>query len=304
LDRFSEPMRLPAAELTSYPRLAWKLETFGAKTPLEQIRVTGRYSELLGVRTSAVPMRESDRELTLVSEQLALFADVQPSSGIVPAHFYGEIRGAQADPPVHLAIAVNGTVEVVTRTTSWTSKPHYFAAMIPEAAFKSGRNPVEVFKIDETNGTVALSPITPPMQDQFRLVRDGDGREAISSSSGQVLTLRADAVKGYLDQIQGQGRLYTLSGWAVDAAKLKPAATIVVFSEGKQIYSGRPGTDRPDLVKVFGAANVLESGYRLTIPKRELKNPSSLRIFAISADGLVSELSINEAARNTLESSE
>jgi hypothetical protein len=205
---------------------------------------------------------------------------------------------------VHLAIAVNGTVEVVTRTTPWTGKPHYFAAMIPEPAFATGRNAVEVFKIDETNAEIVLSSIAPPTQDEFRLVRDGDGMEAISSSDGRALALRPGAVKGYLDEIRGQSRQFALSGWAVDAVKLKPAEAVVVFYEGKHIYSGRPTGSRPDVAKFFGAPNVLESGFRLTVPKREFKNPSSLRIFGISEDGVASELTIDQATRKTLASSE
>jgi hypothetical protein len=80
---------------------------------------------------------------------------------------------------------------------------------------------------------------------------------------------------------------------------LKPAATVVVFSEGKQIYSGRPRRSRPDLVKFFGAEAVLESGFQLKVPKETLKNRSSLRLFGVSDDGTASELNINEAALTT-----
>jgi hypothetical protein len=111
-------------------------------------------------------------------------------------------------------------------------------------------------------------------------------------------------VKGYLDQISPQAGLYALTGWATAAETLKPAATVLVFSEGKQVYAGRPGSGRPDLVKFFGTGTVLESGFRFTLPKGVLKNRASLRLFAVSHDGAASELTIDEAVRNTLKSSE
>ncbi|HEX2134461.1 MAG TPA: sulfatase-like hydrolase/transferase [Microvirga sp.] len=303
LDHLREPMRFAAADLTSYPRLRWKLETFGSRTPLARTAITARHSELLGAPISALTVTEAEPELTFASEQVGLFADVQPGSGVLPAHLRGEILGLPPGPPLEIAVAVNGRIEVVTRTTAWTNKPHYVSAMIPEPAFQPGPNALEVFKIRQAGGKVVLSPIPLPAQHEFKLARDEAGQETLVASTGQALPLRQDAVKGYLDRISSPARLYQLTGWAVDAAKRKPAAAVVVFSEGKQVYSGRTGGSRPDLVKFFGAGSVLESGFRLTVPKAALTNPASLRIFGISEDGVAGELTIDDAVRSSLENS-
>lgn len=296
LHHVREPIRFPAAELTSYPRLAWKLETFGAGTPLGQTAVKGPYSELLNARTSTLPIVEPGAGLTFMSEQLSLFDHVEAGSAFLPAHVRGEVLGSAGDKPMHIAIAVNGTIAAVTRTTAWANKPHYFSVMIPEAAFLDGGNFSEVFEIRGTDERIVLAPISPPTA-ELKLTRNSDGQETLVSRTGETITVRPNVVKGYLDRISSQSRRYALTGWAFDVSKLKPATTVVVFAGGKLVQLARTGTNRPDLVKAFGAPAVLESGFRLTVDKLVLKNPSSLRIFGISEDGIASELTIEESLR-------
>lgn len=297
LHHFREPMRFSAAELTSYTRLAWKLATFGSRTPLDRTAVKGPHAELLNARVSALPINEAEPGVTFVSEQLPLYDHVDLGSGFVPAHVRGEVLGRAGDTPVHLAVAINGTIAAVTRTIAWANKPHFFSVMIPEASFIEGRNSLELFEIGATS-KVVLSPIPGPAREEFKLVRGGDGQETLVSSTGETVAVSPDAVKGYLDGVRSQTRSYGLTGWAFDQSRMKPASAIVVFSGNRQVQAARPGTSRPDLVKAFGDPAVLESGFRLTVDKRALKDPSKLRIFGISEDGRASELTVDDSVRN------
>ena len=77
-----------------------------------------------------------------------LFTDVDLESGFIPVHITGQVTATrQEDPPIALAVAVNGTIQAVTepwkvpvrgREGSWS-------AIVPETAFRNGENTVEVF---------------------------------------------------------------------------------------------------------------------------------------------------------------
>jgi hypothetical protein len=120
------------------------------------------------------------------------------------------------------------------------------------------------------------------------------GQESLVSSTGGTVPVRSFAVAGYLDEvISTNPRWFSVQGWAVAAEPLKPAPRILFFVDGKQVFSGGLGRNRPDLVKHFRSPDVLASGFEYAIPRTVFKGrEASLRVFAISEGGVASELAI------------
>ena len=121
------------------------------------------------------------------------------------------------------------------------------------------------------------------------------------SSTGASVPVRLGAVTGYLDKvIPDHPRWYGVQGWAIAAEPLKPAPRILFFVDGKQVFSGGLGRNRPDLVKHFRSPAVLPSGFQFEIPRTVLKGrEASLRVFAISEGGVASELTVSAPVRAT-----
>jgi hypothetical protein len=265
-----EARRYDASELTSYPRLPWKLATFGSHTPLARTHAKDQYGDLVGRAVSDMPVLDQSAGWTARSDQLGLFENVRLGSGVIPALIQGGIEGAEAaKEPLHLAFALNGTIQVTTQTTAWGDMPHYFMALVPETAFREGRNDVEVFRIEQDDGKAVLSRISLPSRDTVSLERRGSTET-------------------------------TLQGWAADADAVVPAERVVVVVNGKQVFAGAPNAGRTDLVSVFCKETVLRSGFRLNVPKELLKGQSgAFRLFGI-ARGRASEIHVDRQLTRAL----
>ena len=74
------------------------------------------------------------------------YARVDPASGYVPVHVVGSVNGPDRHPR-DIAIAVNGTIRGVgnTFTLAVGDPGELVSVMVPETAFRKGRNRVEVY---------------------------------------------------------------------------------------------------------------------------------------------------------------
>lgn len=290
--------RYTLSELTNYPRLPWKLETFGSRTPLDRLSPVPAYQDFVGKPVASLPIDGVSR-LAASSPQFDALQTVSPQAGLVPAHLQGGILGA-APGSQFLAFALNGQVQAVTRTTRWLDQSSYFSVMLPETAFKAGANALEIFEVKEVQGKITLSRVSTPVQEELRIVRNQSGAETLVATDGKVFEIKPDAVKGYLDAIDRTTRFSTVVGWAVNGTPLAPAARFALFVDGKQVYMGRPTLKRSDLVSFFGSQDVLESGFRFALPNDAIKPNSTIRLFGLSDNGAASELTIDSSVLASL----
>ena len=100
-----------------------------------------------------------------VGEPAALSTELNPSefvlgpSHLAPCFVQGRLVGAaENELPVHLAIAVNGTIEGTTRTYLVSDVRDTWAAMLPEDCFHKGENRVDLFVIAEAGNRLVLHP--------------------------------------------------------------------------------------------------------------------------------------------------
>jgi hypothetical protein len=76
------------------------------------------------------------------------YENVDPGSGYVPVHVVGRVNGPEREGRA-IAIAVNGTVRAVGSTFKLATgdEGELVSVMVPESAFRKGRNRVQVLEV-------------------------------------------------------------------------------------------------------------------------------------------------------------
>jgi hypothetical protein len=152
------PATLPGRERS----LARQIGRFGAGTPAADLFAIGPFRALLRrpLRDLAVTAGTS---YTVEIEGSTSYKRVDPRRRLVPVPIRGRLRPADpagADPI--LAVAVNGVVHAVVPASRSPEGELSFAALVPDGAFRPGRNDVDVLVVAE-DGTIArLARATPP----------------------------------------------------------------------------------------------------------------------------------------------
>ena len=91
------------------------------------------------------------------------FTDIDLGADFIPAHITGHVTPARlGGQSVSLAVAINGTIRATTRPWSVPiqGRQGVWSAVVPEAAFRSGPNTVEVFVVSEVAGQATLARAT------------------------------------------------------------------------------------------------------------------------------------------------
>lgn len=129
-----------------------------------------------------------------------------------------------------------------------------------------------------------------------RLERHG-GNELISWSFGKRVRVSAGAARGAVEGVTLSSGNSLISGWAVDAAKRRPAQWILLFTRDRLLAVAGPGGRRPDLARRYGESALL-SGFG-TAPNILPGDRSTLRVFAVVGKR-ASELPLSPAARRSV----
>lgn len=138
-----------------------KLALFGSgggRNPAALYRI-GPHDDLVGLRAASL-RRLPGIDSAEINEALDL-ANVDPGSTYVPGEITGEIPAGVAGGGRPIAVVVNGRVAATGKTFSLEgSAVESFEVIVPEAAFRRGRNEVRVFEIaPQGGGAVALRPL-------------------------------------------------------------------------------------------------------------------------------------------------
>ncbi len=118
----------------------------------------GPYPELVGRSIEELAVGEGSGGLFAKLASPSLFREVDPTSSFVPALVEGFVGPAgELEPPLDLAIGINGAVAATTRTRSDPLGGGLlaFSALAPETAFRPGANDVEVLVIRRTEPRLA-----------------------------------------------------------------------------------------------------------------------------------------------------
>jgi hypothetical protein len=254
--------------------LAQQIAEFGTG-PLDRVYRIGPHRELLGRSVSGLDVRPSSSESVELSGRELLGA-VDTSLDLLPSYMTGTISGRHPQRQ-DLAVAVNGTIEAVTRSYTEFGETK-FAAMVPERSLRPGANEVSVYAFAGTTLTeLRGSDVTYSLE-----------AGALRGSDGKAIPVRKDVTGEVRGTRSGTGS--TLGGWAANLKTRKPAGSIVVFVDGQSVFAGENGNiPRKDILERYG---VDKAGFIFQLPGALLPVAGAehqVRVFAI-AGNVASEL--------------
>jgi len=242
---------------------------------------------LVGQRIQDLPMTE-DAQLAITIDQSERLAQVDPDAPFLPTHITGTLHAKEFR---FIALALNGTVRAITQPWSFAvkGKNGKWSALLDPPLLRPGKNTIEAL------GVVTLS-------DRVTLVR-GTGSpehlpvfeargETIITPHGDRRSLIPSELEGWVDLAEIKAGQLELAGWAADVEQAQMAKEIWVYINDEFFHAGGFDVTRPDVAEHFGNPVFQQSGFHYTLPLDQLrKSPSlTLRIFAVSEDGRISEL--------------
>ncbi len=140
-----------------YSSVERMVAAFGSGTGEDRLWRFGPRPELLGRRIDECDIRPAGRctvEVTLGGHTVS-----PDRPNLVPCCYHGHVLMSEGvDLPLTLAIAVNGTIAGVTRTSVDEQLRQQWAVVLPETAFEPGENDVGVFIVRNSDGPPALEP--------------------------------------------------------------------------------------------------------------------------------------------------
>ena len=112
--------------------------------------------------------------------------------------------------------------------------------MIPETAFRQGKNDVEVFLVSNVSGRPCLKSIRNQAGFSYTLSasKDREG-EVIISSNGTIIPVIPNALELHLDVADRKSGRVLFSGWSVDLKNSQTPESIVFFLDGKFFSQAR-----------------------------------------------------------------
>ncbi len=236
-----------------------------------------------------------------------LFRRVDPASGFVPALIEGFVEPGELEPPLDLAIAVNGAVAATTRTHGEPLGGGLlaFSALAPETAFRRGANDVEVL-------VIRPDPSGGPMARLMRAGRDGGRALYAGMRLGIEKTWGVEEAGFHEPERIGGRSEETMIRWTSGTARLvvpleagrapaalrldlaltgKPGNLLAVSVGGRELFRGElpPGAwsrtfDLRSLDLAGQAVIELESG--TFVPKRDLEGSRDARTLGVAVAGI------------------
>jgi hypothetical protein len=124
----------------------------------------------------------------------------------------------------------------------------------------------------------------------MQIARNGSGEEVLLSPTGNSIAVRPGSVKGQVEAFEETSETFILKGWAADVIEKRAASSVLIFSDGKLVYSGSPTIKNLNIADTLQSDSLLHSGFHLAIPKPQMHVSSDhLRLFGLS-NGVAGEL--------------
>ncbi len=128
--------------------LSRMLDLFGSGDSFDSLFLYGPYPEIIGKEIKDL-QTSAENAVIVEMNNAKLFEKVDSKMQFVPALVTGRLFFQDPAPENYvMGIAVNGTIRATTRTFPVDGSTHGFAVMVPEIAFRPGRNEVSFISID------------------------------------------------------------------------------------------------------------------------------------------------------------
>lgn len=186
-----------------------------------------------------------------------------------------------------LAIELDGQIRAVTRTYYLDKETEMFSAFIPEKVPIGNQNNIGFFIVSETEGLLKLHPTTFNLMPTYSLSsRKGGKGVTILTSDGQTIPVLRNSIRGKVSYVAHKGGRIIISGWAADSKNNQLPDSIVIFVNGKSVFSGYSNRD---VVNPMSEAT-RKAGFQFDIPEKLFFNGTRIQIFAISKTNSASQL--------------
>lgn len=270
-----------------YKTVTRKHRLFGEGSDLGGLYTIGPYSNLIGKKIRLErPIAGSGLTVTIDNEEL--YDRVDLNSSYIPAHITGRLHADNKSEIHTIAVAVNGVVSGVTRTFVNPVGETVFSAIAPESSFRSGRNQLDVFIVDETGEEQVLSQVNRKKMIAFSFSTP----DRLKSSQGDTIKITKGVILGSLDRIKLQNDNVSLIGWAASKEPSNFPDVIAVFVNDRFFYTGVINRNRRDVVDYFNDESLLRSGFHFQFSSEMFRNikKAEIRVFGVSKNGIASEL--------------
>lgn len=254
--------------------------------------------DIVGQSLADLDVQPERSDMQIFSDNFQSFRNVDPATGVIPAMVHGRVaREGSSTAPVELAIAVNGVVRALTRTSAWKDSPSYFAVLLPESTLQAGSNRLDVLLVNRSGGRPSLARISSTIASGLQIRTTAVGEE-IETNDGSKIAIEPHIV-GWVDRVEEHPDGVTFYGWAADSKTARPLLAIAAFVDDSAIAFGFPQDQRPDVNAALGMPGLTKVSYALAFPRQRLQQ-GQVRLFGISEDGSAGELQVSEQARQML----
>jgi hypothetical protein len=130
---------------------------FQPDNPTHRLFTISNAGELVGRRADDLQI-VGPSGITASVDGLDAFAEVDLSSGMLPAHLMADFDGAGAE-DILVAAVVNGRVAAVSPTWPAGYVSHHLEAVLLPELFRDGENEIELYLVGGAEGRRTLSPI-------------------------------------------------------------------------------------------------------------------------------------------------
>jgi hypothetical protein len=273
--------RLSALLRLRHEALLRQISIFGS-TPGSIYRI-GPDDGLIGQPLSKLAVEPSEHGgVDLDGRELLNVVDRR--TDLLPTWIQGGVTGLHG-PNHEIAIAVNGRIEAMTKTFQGVDGTG-FGGMVPESSLRDGRNAVTILVVHHEGGRRTLEALR-GTSETTQLVKQG-GVELIRSSEGKPIPIRAHALRGHVQAKAGE--LDVFDGWAAVPSLLHRADSVIVFADGKEVFSSPTAQLLPH--RVFKHRGLI--AFHFELPQGLLPKPGPehrVRVFGIRL-GIATELPI------------
>jgi Sulfatase len=251
----------------------------------------GPHAELLGRLVATLPPSPA-RNTQVRLDGETLFADVEPSSGFVPARVVGDIEGRSPPDGTPVAIAVNGRIEAMTRSFPLDGRSR-FAALVPESAFREGSNAVDVYAVDPAGTGVRLALLGGTAHaSEYALSHAGT---SIALPSGKRAEVEAGRLAGRVESSVVEGGTVRIRGWAADLRDDALVDRVLIFSGRRLLFASTTSVYRWDVGETSNRRGLQRAGWVAEIPRADLR-AGDVRAFAVRGT-VASQLEWPDAGR-------
>jgi Sulfatase len=300
--RSGDRVRLDHPEQGLQDAFEYRRSVFGDHDGVIDVYSFGAYDSLTG--TPPDIMANGSSGLTARVDETWRLAHVSPYVGFVPGFLHGRLFG-DVDDEMSVAIALNGKINAVVPVFTGEDEEDLFTALVPDDAFVSGFNELDLLAITGHSGSALVQTIDLAGHTEFKMEKAQTGRvtRLVDAQGGFWPNMEGTTIVGNVDGgswedsgLRGSSpKDLHLQGWAIDEERMQPADQVVFFVNDVFAGSANAKIERQDIAEGYENTDVLYSGFLGRLAHFLPAEDMDVRAFAL-ANGTATEIPLSDSA--------